>query len=240
MHRRWNVVIVVILAVAVVVVLNYFGVLRDQMRESEDNHQHKQKEQLDQKSSPAAKSSKDAKQFGAKELKAVGAGANPDKYADIAGSVVTIRTEKGDIVVELFDKDAPITVDNFLRLTAAGFYNGLIFHRVVPGFIIQTGCPKGDGTGGPGWTIPDEIHEHNSFERGVLGMANRGPDTGGSQFFITMEPAHHLDKMHTAFGKVIEGMDVVDSIRKNDKVKRITIEKHWSGPATEKKVEDSG
>lgn len=232
-HRSWNVVVVILLALGIVVALNYFGILREHMHESEESHQSNKQEE---KSTPEAESSKDAKQFGAKELKAIGAGANPDKYADIAGSVVTIRTEKGDIVVELFDKDAPITVDNFLRLAAGGFYNGLIFHRVVPGFIIQTGCPKGDGTGGPGWTIPDEIHEHNSFERGIVGMANYGPDTGGSQFFITMEPAHHLDKMHTAFGKVIEGMDVVDSIRKNDKVKRIIIEKRWSGPTAQKKA----
>ena len=119
----------------------------------------------------------------------------------------------GDIVIELFDKEAPGTVQNFVDLINKGFYNGLRFHRVIPGFVAQGGCPNGNGTGGPGYTIKDELisnpHKH---ERGALSMAHRGPNTGGSQFFIVYEPQPHLDGVHTVFGKVIEGMDVVDGI----------------------------
>ena len=119
----------------------------------------------------------------------------------------------GDIVIELFDKEAPGTVQNFIDLINKGFYNGLRFHRVIPGFVAQGGCPNGNGTGGPGYTIKDELignpHKH---ERGALSMAHRGPNTGGSQFFIVYEPQPHLDGVHTVFGKVIEGMDVVDGI----------------------------
>ena len=119
----------------------------------------------------------------------------------------------GDIVIELFDKEAPGTVQNFIDLINKGFYNGLRFHRVIPGFVAQGGCPNGNGTGGPGYTIKDELignpHKH---ERGALSMAHRGPNTGGSQFFIVYEPQPHLDGVHTVFGKVIEGMDVVDKI----------------------------
>ena len=119
----------------------------------------------------------------------------------------------GDIVIELFDKEAPGTVQNFIDLINKGFYNGLRFHRVIPGFVAQGGCPNGNGTGGPGYTINDELigntHKH---ERGALSMAHRGPNTGGSQFFIVYEPQPHLDGVHTVFGKVIEGMDVVDGI----------------------------
>lgn len=119
----------------------------------------------------------------------------------------------GDIVIELFDKEAPGTVQNFIDLINKGFYNGLRFHRVIPGFVAQGGCPNGNGTGGPGYIIKDELignpHKH---ERGALSMAHRGPNTGGSQFFIVYEPQPHLDGVHTVFGKVIEGMDVVDGI----------------------------
>ena len=110
-------------------------------------------------------------------------------------------------------KEAPGTVQNFVDLINKGFYNGLRFHRVIPGFVAQGGCPNGNGTGGPGYTIKDELvgnpHKH---ERGALSMAHRGPNTGGSQFFIVYEPQPHLDGVHTVFGKVIEGMDVVDGI----------------------------
>ena len=120
----------------------------------------------------------------------------------------------GDIVIELFEKEAPGTVQNFIDLINKGFYNGLRFHRVIPGFVAQGGCPNGNGTGGRGYTIKDELvgnpHKH---ERGALSMAHRGPNTGGSQFFIVYEPQPHLDGVHTVFGKVIEGMDVVDGIQ---------------------------
>ena len=113
----------------------------------------------------------------------------------------------------VFEKEAPGTVQNFVDLINKGFYNGLRFHRVIPGFVAQGGCPNGNGTGGPGYTIKDELignpHKH---ERGALSMAHRGPNTGGSQFFIVYEPQPHLDGVHTVFGKVIEGMDVVDGI----------------------------
>ena len=119
----------------------------------------------------------------------------------------------GDIVIELFEKEAPGTVQNFVDLINKGFYNGLRFHRVIPGFVAQGGCPNGNGTGGPGYTIKDELignpHKH---ERGALSMAHRGPNTGGSQFFIVYEPQPHLDGVHTVFGKVIEGMENVNKI----------------------------
>ena len=123
----------------------------------------------------------------------------------------------GDIVIELFDKEAPGTVQNFIDLINKGFYNGLRFHRVIPGFVAQGGCPNGNGTGGPGYTIKDELvgnpHKH---ERGALSMAHRGPNTGGSQFFIVYEPQPHLDGVHTVFGKVIEGMDVIEKIENTE------------------------
>ena len=120
----------------------------------------------------------------------------------------------GDIVIELFEKEAPGTVQNFIDLINKGFYNGLRFHRVIPGFVAQGGCPNGNGTGGPGYTIKDEsVGNPHKHERGALSMAHRGPNTGGSQFFIVYEPQPHLDGVHTVFGKVIEGMDVVDGIQ---------------------------
>ena len=127
-------------------------------------------------------------------------------------SQMTMTTNHGDIVLELFDEDAPETVANFRRLAEDGFYDGLIFHRVIPDFMIQGGCPQGTGTGGPGYTFKDEINEHKVV-KGALAMANAGPNTNGSQFFIvTTEAAPWLDGKHTVFGEVAVGMDVVDKI----------------------------
>ncbi len=133
-----------------------------------------------------------------------------------------IETEKGNIVIELFEKDAPNTVANFESLIKKGFYNGLIFHRVIPGFVIQGGCPHGTGTGGPGYKIKCEINP-NKHVRGSLSMAHAGKDTGGSQFFICYDAFPHLDGLHTVFGKVLEGMEVVDAIKQGDKMKEVTI-----------------
>ncbi len=123
-----------------------------------------------------------------------------------------MTTNHGAIELELFDDDAPKTVENFRRLASEGFYDGLIFHRVIPDFMIQGGCPQGTGTGGPGYTFEDEINEHKVV-RGALAMANAGPNTNGSQFFIvTAEETPWLDGKHTVFGRVTAGMDVVDRI----------------------------
>jgi peptidyl-prolyl cis-trans isomerase B (cyclophilin B) len=123
-----------------------------------------------------------------------------------------MHTNAGKITIELFDEDAPKTVENFRKLSADGFYDGLIFHRVIPDFMIQGGCPQGTGTGGPGYQFEDEFNDHK-VERGALAMANAGPNTNGSQFFIvTTEAAPWLDGKHTVFGKVTEGMDAVDAI----------------------------
>jgi peptidyl-prolyl cis-trans isomerase B (cyclophilin B) len=129
-------------------------------------------------------------------------------------STATMRTTEGDIVLELFDEDAPKTVANFKQLAGQGFYDGLVFHRVIPDFMIQGGCPEGTGTGGPGYAFEDEINEHK-IVRGALAMANAGPDTNGSQFFIvTTAEAPWLDGKHTVFGRVVEGMDAVDAIER--------------------------
>src|SRR4051794_9496411 len=123
-----------------------------------------------------------------------------------------MKTSEGDIVLELFDEDAPKTVSNFKQLASQGFYDGLVFHRVIEDFMIQGGCPQGTGTGGPGYTFEDEINEHK-IVRGALAMANAGPNTNGSQFFIvTTEEAPWLDGKHTVFGKVVSGMETVDAI----------------------------
>jgi len=123
-----------------------------------------------------------------------------------------MKTSEGDIVLELFDEDAPKTVSNFKQLASQGFYDGLIFHRVIADFMIQGGCPQGTGTGGPGYTFEDEINEHK-IVKGALAMANAGPNTNGSQFFIvTTEEAPWLDGKHTVFGEVRDGIDVVDRI----------------------------
>jgi len=127
-------------------------------------------------------------------------------------STATMQTTDGSITLELFDEDAPKTVENFRRLAAEGFYDGLAFHRVIKDFMIQGGCPEGTGTGGPGYTFVDEINAHKVV-RGALAMANAGPDTNGSQFFIVTAPAcPWLDGKHTVFGRVSDGMDVVDSL----------------------------
>jgi peptidyl-prolyl cis-trans isomerase B (cyclophilin B) len=127
-------------------------------------------------------------------------------------SDATLHTTAGSVTVELFDEDAPKTVENFRKLSEDGFYDGLIFHRVIPEFMIQGGCPEGTGTGGPGYTFEDEINQHK-IVRGALAMANAGPDTNGSQFFIvTAEEAPWLDGKHTVFGRVTDGMDAVDAV----------------------------
>jgi peptidyl-prolyl cis-trans isomerase B (cyclophilin B) len=127
-------------------------------------------------------------------------------------STATLHTNHGAIAIELFDDDAPKTVDNFLKLSRDGFYDGVIFHRVIPDFMIQGGDPTGTGTGGPGYQFEDEFNDHKVV-RGALAMANAGPNTNGSQFFIvTTEAASWLDGKHTVFGRVTDGMDVVDTI----------------------------
>jgi cyclophilin family peptidyl-prolyl cis-trans isomerase len=127
-------------------------------------------------------------------------------------SQATLHTNHGAIELELFEDDAPKTVDNFVKLSKDGFYDGITFHRVIPDFMIQGGCPRGDGTGGPGYQFEDEPNDHR-VARGALAMANSGPDTNGSQFFIvTTDAAPWLDGKHTVFGRVASGMDVVDEI----------------------------
>jgi cyclophilin family peptidyl-prolyl cis-trans isomerase len=127
-------------------------------------------------------------------------------------SAATLHTNQGAIQIELFDEDAPKTVTNFRKLADDGFYDGLVFHRVIPNFMIQGGCPEGTGTGGPGYTFEDEFNEHR-IVRGALAMANAGPNTNGSQFFIvTTEEAPWLDGKHTVFGQVSDGMEAVDAI----------------------------
>jgi cyclophilin family peptidyl-prolyl cis-trans isomerase len=127
-------------------------------------------------------------------------------------SEMTMTTSKGDIVFEMFDDDAPKTVGNMRELAEKGFYDGLTFHRIIRDFMIQGGCPQGTGTGGPGYTFEDEINPHK-IERGALAMANAGPNTNGSQFFIvTTDAAPWLDGKHTVFGQVTAGMDVVDEL----------------------------
>ena len=127
-------------------------------------------------------------------------------------SEMTMTTSKGDIVFEMFDEDAPKTVGNMRDLAQKGYYDGLSFHRIIPDFMIQGGCPQGTGTGGPGYTFEDEFNDHK-IVRGALAMANAGPNTNGSQFFlVTAEATPWLDGKHTAFGKVVDGMDAVDAI----------------------------
>jgi len=135
----------------------------------------------------------------------------------------TIETEKGNLVLELFASDVPMTVNNFVFLARDGFYDGLTFHRVVPGFVVQGGCPIGDGTGGPGYRFDDEITEHTHVA-GALSMANSGANTNGCQFFITYAPQHHLNGAHSVFGQLVEGMDVLERIEQGDVMIRITVE----------------
>ena len=137
-----------------------------------------------------------------------------------------IITEKGDMKVEFYEQDAPKTVANFIKLAESGFYDGLTFHRVIPNFVIQGGCPNGTGSGGPGYTIPCELTGGNQYhDRGVLSMAHAGRNTGGSQFFIchSRDNTAHLDRNHTCFGRVVEGLEVIDKIRGGDEIIKIEI-----------------
>ncbi len=147
--------------------------------------------------------------------------------------IATIETERGNLVLELFAKDVPVTVNNFVFLARDGFYDGSTFHRVLPGFMAQGGDPTGTGTGTPGYSFADEFSQH-THTAGALSMANAGPDTNGSQFFITYTPQHQLDNKHTVFGQLIEGMDVLEKLTprnpaqnpkfEGDKIIRIVIE----------------
>lgn len=137
-----------------------------------------------------------------------------------------IVTAKGTMKVEFFEKDAPGTVKNFCDLANKGFYNGLKFHRVIPGFVAQGGCPNGIGNGGPGYTIKCELDGENQYhDKGVLSMAHAGKNTGGSQFFVVMSRAQtaHLDRKHTCFGKVVDGLDLIDQIKQGDVIEKIVI-----------------
>lgn len=137
-----------------------------------------------------------------------------------------IKTNKGEMKVSFYEKDAPNTVANFVKLANEGFYNGLTWHRVIPDFVIQGGCPNGTGAGGPGYKIDCELNGDNQYhDRGVLSMAHAGRNTGGSQFFVchSRRQTSHLDRNHTCFGKVIEGLEVIDEIRQGDKIESITV-----------------
>ena len=141
-------------------------------------------------------------------------------------NTATLTTQYGDMKIEFFDNDAPITVDNFVRLAKSGYYDGLTFHRVIPDFVVQGGDPTGTGAGGPGYSIKCELTGDNQYhDRGVLSMAHAGKDTGGSQFFIchSRRNTSHLDRKHTCFGKVTEGVDIVDQIRQGDKIEKIVV-----------------
>ncbi|WP_420318347.1 peptidylprolyl isomerase [Ekhidna sp.] len=137
-----------------------------------------------------------------------------------------IHTKKGVMKIEFFEEDAPNTVKNFVDLATDGYYDGLTFHRVIPNFVIQGGCPKGDGTGGPGYQIDCELDGDNQYhDRGVLSMAHAGRNTGGSQFFIchSRDNTSHLDRNHTVFGKVVDGLDVIDQIKEDDVMEKVVI-----------------
>ena len=137
-----------------------------------------------------------------------------------------IHTRHGVMKLEFFEKDAPKAVENFTKLAKDGFYDGLSFHRVIPNFVIQGGCPNGDGTGGPGYQIPCELDGDNQYhDEGVLSMAHAGRNTGGSQFFICHNRSNtqHLDRNHTVFGKVTEGLDIVHKIQQGDKMDKIVV-----------------
>ena len=136
----------------------------------------------------------------------------------MTNNIAEFNTNIGSFKIELFNDKAPLTTGNFIKLVDKGFYNGLIFHRVIPNFMIQGGCPQGTGRGGPGYTIKDEFHPDLKHDtKGILSMANAGPNTGGSQFFITVAPTPWLDKHHAIFGKVIEGYEVVEEISKAER-----------------------
>ncbi len=137
-----------------------------------------------------------------------------------------IKSVKGDMLVTFFEKDAPKTVANFIGLAQKGYYDGLTFHRVLPDFVIQGGCPNGNGAGGPGYQIECELTGENQYhDRGVLSMAHAGRNTGGSQFFVchSRNNTSHLDRVHTCFGKVMEGFDVIDAIQQGDVIEAIEI-----------------
>jgi peptidyl-prolyl cis-trans isomerase B (cyclophilin B) len=140
--------------------------------------------------------------------------------------IAEIHTKKGVMKIQFFEEDAPKTVKNFIDLAEHNFYDGLTFHRVIPDFVVQGGCPHGTGTGGPGYTIKCELTGENQYhDKGVLSMAHAGKDTGGSQFFIchSRQNTQHLDRRHTVFGKVTENVDIVDQIRQGDVIEKITI-----------------
>ncbi|MDE0939740.1 MAG: peptidylprolyl isomerase [Pirellulales bacterium] len=138
--------------------------------------------------------------------------------------VATIETSKGVIRLELHEDRVPKTIANFEKLAGDGFYDGLLFHRVIPNFMIQTGCPQGTGSGGPGYQFEDEFDDSLRHDRaGILSMANAGPNTNGSQFFITHGPTPHLDNLHSVFGVVLEGQDVVDAIEQGDTMKKVSV-----------------
>ncbi len=137
-----------------------------------------------------------------------------------------IQTEKGNMKLEFYENDAPNTVENFITLSEKGYYDGLTFHRVIPNFVIQGGCPQGTGIGGPGYNIDCELTGENQYhDRGVLSMAHAGRNTGGSQFFVchSRENTAHLDGNHTCFAKVVEGLEVIDEIREGDKIIKIVV-----------------
>jgi peptidyl-prolyl cis-trans isomerase B (cyclophilin B) len=138
--------------------------------------------------------------------------------------IATFDTDRGPIKVELYPDKAPLTVASFVNLARRGFYDGLNFHRVIPDFMVQGGCPEGSGRGGPGYKFEDEANNGVRHERGVLSMANAGPNTNGSQFFITHVATPWLDGKHTVFGKVVEGLDVVDKVAQGDLIKSVRIE----------------
>ena len=151
---------------------------------------------------------------------------SPIFYKNTNMSRVKISTPKGEMIAELYDDATPITVNNFLKLINEGFYNGLNFHRVIPGFVAQGGCPNKTGTGGPGYNIPCEVTAPKQYhDKGVLSMAHAGRNTGGSQFFIchTRQNTQHLDGNHTCFGKIVEGLDVIDQIVQGDMIDSMVV-----------------
>ena len=138
--------------------------------------------------------------------------------------VATIKTERGEIRLQLFDDKTPKTVANFEKLVGQGFYNGLKFHRVIADFMVQAGCPRGDGTGGPGYEFEDEFHSELKHDGpGVLSMANAGPNTNGSQFFITHKDTSWLNGKHSVFGRVLAGQDIVDAVEQGEEMLEVTI-----------------
>jgi len=144
---------------------------------------------------------------------------------EAAPAAPSTETAKGTVEIELSVLDAPQTAQNFITLARKGYFNGLQIHRVVPNFVVQDGDPRGDGSGGPGYTIRDELNDR-PYVRGTVGMALAGPDTGGSQFFITHSPQPHLDGKYTVFGHVVNGMDIVDRLQQLDVIQRVRI---WDG-----------